>query len=275
MLVGWSRLDYFRRAVAARRGWEDPLPGEVAAARDAFTRAMAPRGAAAVAASPPPAAADDPHAGHGAHAHEVIPPMADDASPYALQGFGATYLFARAGFEPGLVALDRAARVLPGDDAIASDHILLNAHADNQNLAWEMRRERLLDRVAPELDDEVEKLLVEEALHTANQLLLVDQQPDSAIALVRDAVQEVRDPGRRRSIEEVLAQMEQVASRLGDTELQERFLADYQEAQKLARERRFDEARRLMDPYAAEHVEPAIRDAARDVLRQLDAVDRR
>ncbi len=181
MLAGWSRLDHFRRSVDARRGWEDPLPGEVAAARDLFTKAMAP---------------------------------AQDASPHALHGFGATYLFALDGFDPGIGALDRAARLLPGDDEIAADLVLLHAHAGNQDLSWELRRQRLLGRAAPELDAMVEKLLVEEALRAANRLLLIEQKAEPALALMRGAAAEVRDPATRRQIEDLLAQTEQVAAML-------------------------------------------------------------
>jgi tetratricopeptide (TPR) repeat protein len=242
MLDGWSRLDRFRLAVGTRRGWEDPLPEQVAAARELFARALAP----------------DPAA---------------PSSPHALHGFGATFLFARTGFDPGVAALERAARLLPGDDEIAADLVLLRAHAGDEDGAWELRRQRLLDRAAPDLDGQVEKLLAEEALHAANQLLLVDQKPTEAMALVRGAAAEVRNPDTRKQLQDVLGQMEQVATKLADSGLYERFIDDFKQAKTLAGQRRFAEARKLLEPYAAETVDPVVRDPARDALRQIDQVD--
>jgi hypothetical protein len=272
LLAGWSRLDGFRRSVKTRRGWEDPLPAEVAAARELFARAMAPTGAPPAPPPPPASAAHDSHAVHAGH--DLAPPIALDASPHALHGFGATYLFARAGFDPGIVALDRAAHRLPADDEIAADLILLHGHAGNQNLAWELRRERLLGRAAPELDAMVEKLLAEEALNSAKQLLLVDEKPDSAIQLLRSAAQEVRDPATRKEIETVLAQMEQVASKLATEGLRARFVDDYERARKLTAQRQFDEARRLIAPYATQTEDPEVAKQAREVLGMIDQVDR-
>ena len=242
MLAGWSRLDHFRRSVNTRRGWEDPLPGEVTAARDLFTRAMAPA-RRRVAARP-------------ARTRRHLPVRAATAST------------------PASAALDRAARLLPADDEIAADLILLHAHAGNQDLSWEMRRERLLGRVAPELDAMVEKLLVEEALRAANRLLLIEQKPEPALALVRGAAAEVRDPVTRREIEDLLAQTEQVAAMLSSEAVYERFLAVYEKARSLVAERRFDEARRLLEPYAAETMDPPVREQARDALQMIDQVDR-
>ena len=269
MLAGWSRLDHFRSSVKTRRGWEDPLPDEVAAARDLFTRAIAP----APGEAQPPAPSSH-HADHGKPQHDVAPPIGADASPHALHGFGATYLFATDRLDPGIAALERAARALPADDEIAADLILLHAHAGNQNLSWEMRRERLLGRAAPELDAMVEKLLAEEALHAAKELLLVEQKPESAIALVRDAAAEVRDPATRQEIEGVLAQMEQVAAKLTSDAVYERFNVDYEKARGLVAERRFAEARRLIEPYAAETMDPLVRQEAKKVLGMIDQVDR-
>ena len=120
----------------------------------------------------------------------------------------------------------------------------------------------------------VEKLLAEEALHAAKQLLLVEQKPESAIALVRGAAAEVRDPATRQEIEGVLGQMEQVAAKLANEAVYERFNVDYEKARGLVAERRFAEARRLIEPYAAETMDPLVRQEAKKVLGMIDQVDR-
>jgi hypothetical protein len=120
----------------------------------------------------------------------------------------------------------------------------------------------------------VEKLLAEEALHTAKELLLVEQKPESAIALVRGAAAEVRDTGTRQEIEGVLAQMEQVAAKLASEAVYERFNVDYEKARQLVADRRFAEARQLIAPYAAESMDPLVRQEAIKVLGMIDQVDR-
>jgi tetratricopeptide (TPR) repeat protein len=289
MLYGWSRLERFRQSVGTRRGWEEPLPAEVAAARDLFVRAFTVREtgsgarqehagpgsehAGSPSAPPVPPSRSNPaesDAAPATHAHDLGPPIAPEASPYALHGFAATFLYARDRFEPAIAALERATRLLPGDDEMAADLVLLHAHGSNHFLAWELRRERLLDRVAPALDAEIEKLLVEESLQAADRFLLVEEKPDSAIGLVRRAATEVRDAATRQELERLLGQMEQVAEELARSALFDRFVAAYEEAKRLAVERRTDEARALLEPFAADDMDPVVRDPARDALRQLD-----
>jgi len=236
LLYGWSRLERFRRSVGTRRGWEDPLPAEVAAARELF------RGA-----------------------HTSTPPA------HLLHGYGATFLYAVDGFAPGLEALERAARLLPGDDEIAADLALLRAHAGDSETAWDDWRARR-GTVDPRLAAEIEKLMIEEALHSADQLLLVRQEPAAAIALVQRALAEAGDPATRAELESLLAQMHEVAVQLERDALLDRFLTAYEEARRLLAERRFDEARRLLEPFAADDLDPMVRDPARDLLRQLDTV---
>jgi hypothetical protein len=91
---------------------------------------------------------------------------------------------------------------------------------------------------------------------------------------VRAAAVEVRDPATRREIEGVLAQMEQVAAKLTSDAIYERFNVDYEKARRLVAERRFAEARRLIEPYAAETMDPLVRQEARKVLGMIDQVDR-
>jgi hypothetical protein len=203
-------------------------------------------------------------------AHDLGPPIAPDASPHALHGYGATFLYARDRFEPALAALERAARLLPADDEIAADYALLHAHAGNHFLAWELRRDRLLGRIAPELDGEIERLMVEETLHAADRFLLIEQKPDSAIGLVRRAAGEVGDAATRQELERLQGQMEQVAGELARSELYDRFATAYEEARRLIGERRLDQARALLEPFAAEDMDPLVREPARDALRQLD-----
>jgi hypothetical protein len=264
MLYGWSRLEQFRGAAGTRRGWEDPLPDAVAAARDLFVSAMSD---GVKAAEPTP---DEAHASHG---HDTGPPIRPDASPHALHGYGATFLYARHVIDPAIAALERAARLLPGDDQIAADFVLLHAHAGNHYLAWELRSERLLGRVVPALDAEVEKLLVEESLHAADHILLVEEKPGPAIALVERAAGEVSAPATRQELERLLSQMRQVAAELGRNDLFDSFVLAYEDAKRLVGERRFAEARALLEPFAAEDVDAAVRDPARDALRQIDQVD--
>jgi hypothetical protein len=238
-LHAWSRLERFRRGVGARRGWEDPLPAEVASIRDLFLRAMRAAGDAR-------------------------------APVHALHGYGATFLYASDGFEPGLEALERAAALLPGDAEIAADLALLAAHAGDHERGWELWRRRVRDDAAPGLAAEIERLLAEESLHAADRSLR-EERPDAAMELLRRAAAEVREPATRAQIDELVRQIEKLAEQLVRDLLSDRFLVAFEEAKRLARERRFDEARRLLEPFAGQEVDPVVRDQARELVEQLDA----
>ena len=227
-LAGWSRIEDFRRRVGTRRGWESQAPEAVATAR-----------------------------AHCAKALEIDP----DLTP-ALHCYGATFLYQRSLPADAAMALEKAHRRLPRDPDILLDLVLVHGHRGDFDTAWHLYRGRLQSLAPPVSLSLATKILVEDALARATELV---QAEDFAAArqileLTRD---EVPDP-RLDDFVDGLARVEAGLRR-------DRLVTLHNRAAELMGESRWQEARGLLDTLLASDLPDDLLESTRRMLAQLPA----
>lgn len=229
-LAGWSRLEAFRRAVGTRRGWESQAPEPVAAARRNCGNAL-----------------------------ESAPGLAP-----ALHCFGATFLYERSVPEKAAAALKEAHRLLPRNDEVLLDLILLHGHRGDFESAWRLYRGPLQRLAPPSSLSLAAKILVEDAMAHATDL--VRSEDFSGAREVLDLTRlEVPDP----QLDQAIAGLSGIEEGLR----RDRLVTLHNRAAELMAERRWQEARGLLDTLLASDLPDDLLQSTRRMVQALPAGD--
>ena len=195
-----------------------------------------------------------------AAATEAKPDVAD-----AWEGLGATYTYDPGDVAPGIAALERAQRLLPGREDVALTLAGLYARKGDR-----ARAEELVTRCLRNSRDPAMRAAGEEVLFRADvgeaERLLEDGHTDEGLSRLRALRDRAPDAALRAQVQEALDQSEATADH-------NRLVETYNEGARLASRGDTTGAAKDFEQVAATAADPELRAAAKDALQRLRGVD--